>query len=144
MNGALESAGKLVGSLDHSVASAMPDYAEVGVWLSSGVDSSVIAALARPYTSKLYTFSAGTEGAPDLEYARQVVRHIGAEHHEQIYGLDEMLAVLDKVLYHLESFDPPLVHSVVSNYLVFKLASSAVSSQWARSVARSIFKPGSS
>ena len=95
-------------------------------WLSGGVDSSVIAALARPFVDRLYTFSAGIEGAPDLRYARQVAQHIGAEHHEQIYSLEEMLSVLDKVIYHLESFDAPLVHSAVSNYLVSKLASDYV------------------
>jgi asparagine synthase (glutamine-hydrolysing) len=96
------------------------------VWLSGGVDSSVIAALARPFVNRLYAFSAGIEGAPDLHYARQVAQHIGAEYHEHIYTIDEMQEILEKVIYHLESFDAPLVHSAVSNYLVSKLASDYV------------------
>lgn len=126
LDGALESAEKLAEYLNRAVERAMPGDVEVGVWLSGGVDSSVIAALARPYTKKLHTFSAGIEGAPDLEYARQVALHIGAEHHEHIYVLADMLEVINKVIYHLESFDAPLVHSAVSNYLVSKLASDYV------------------
>jgi asparagine synthase (glutamine-hydrolysing) len=98
----------------------------VGVWLSGGVDSSVIAALARPFVDRLYTFSAGIEGAPDLKYARKVAKHIDSEHYERIYNLNDMLEVLEKTIYHLESFDAPLVNSAVSNYLVAELASDYV------------------
>jgi asparagine synthase (glutamine-hydrolysing) len=90
------------------------------------VDSSVIAALARPFVDRLYTFSAGVEGAPDLDYARQVAQHIDSEHYERIYNLDDMRKVLGKTIYHLESFDAPLVHSAVSNYLVSELAADHV------------------
>jgi asparagine synthase (glutamine-hydrolysing) len=126
MNGALDSAEQLAGHLRFAVERSIPQGAEVGVWLSGGVDSSVIAALARPYVDRLYTFSAGIEGAPDLQYAQQVAQHIGAEHYERIYDVDEMQAVLENVIYHLESFDAPLVHSAVSNYLVSELASDHV------------------
>lgn len=126
LDGALESAQQLTEHLRTAVQRAIPEGAEVGVWLSGGVDSSVIAALARPFADRLYTFSAGIEGAPDLEYARQVARHIGAEHYERIYTLEDMRKVLEKVIYHLESFDAPLVHSAVSNYLVSELAADYV------------------
>jgi asparagine synthase (glutamine-hydrolysing) len=126
IDGALDSAEQIAGHLNRAVKRSIPEGAEVGVWLSGGVDSSVIAALARPYVDRLYTFSAGIEGAPDLKYAQQVAQHIGAQHYERIYGVEEMYEVLDKVIYHLESFDAPLVHSAVSNYLVSELASDYV------------------
>lgn len=126
LDGALDSAEQLADHLRSSVQKAIPDGVDVGVWLSGGVDSSVIAALARPFVDRLYTFSAGVEGAPDLAFARQVARHIESEHHERIYNLDEMRNVLDKTIYHLESFDAPLVHSAVSNYLVSELAADHV------------------
>ena len=62
----------------------------------------------------------------DLIYARQVAQHIGAEHHERIYTLDEMLAVLYNVIYHMETFDTPLVLSATANFLVSELASDHV------------------
>jgi len=126
LEGALDSAEQLKACLRNAVESSIWPDVEVGVWLSGGVDSSVIAAVARPFVDRLYAFSAGVEGAPDLHYARQVARHVGAEYHERIYTIDEMIAVLEKVIYHLESFDAPLVRSAVSNYLVSELASDYV------------------
>jgi asparagine synthase (glutamine-hydrolysing) len=126
LDGATPSAKQLADHLKEAVRRSLPQGVEVGVWLSGGVDSSVIAALARPYVDCLYTFSAGVEGAPDLEYARMVADHIGAEHHEMIYSLGEMVDVIEKVVFNLESFDAPLVHSSISNYLVSKIASDHV------------------
>jgi asparagine synthase (glutamine-hydrolysing) len=126
LDGASMSAKQLAVHLKTAVRRALPERGEIGVWLSGGVDSSVIAALTRPFVDRLYTFSAGVEGAPDLEYARMVAEHIGSEHHEMIYELKDMLDVIDEVVYNLESFDAPLVHSSISNYLVSRLASDHV------------------
>jgi len=55
----------------------------LGSFLSGGVDSSVIAALAAKHVSKLQTFSIGFTDEPqfdETQYARQVAKHIGAEH----------------------------------------------------------------
>lgn len=126
IDGAQESANRLADLLDQAVEACLPDGVNVGVWLSGGVDSSILSALARRKTSTLYTFSAGVKGAPDLEYAQQVADHIGSKHFERIYTMEEVLAILDKVIYNLESFDAPLVRSAIGNYLVAELASDHV------------------
>ena len=97
-----------------------------GAWLSGGIDSSAMAALARPLVTTLHTFVAGVAGAPDLEYARQVAHHIGSEHHEVVVTPEQMLAALPEVIYHLESFDALLVRSSITNYLVARLAAEHV------------------
>jgi asparagine synthase (glutamine-hydrolysing) len=97
-----------------------------GAWLSGGLDSSTMAALARPHVRLFHTFAAGVAGASDLAYARQVAEHIGARHHEVIVTRDQMLGALPKVIYHLESFDALLVRSSITNYLVARLASDFV------------------
>lgn len=125
-DGALDSAEQLADHLVNAVTRVLPDGTDVGVWLSGGVDSSVVAALAKNFVDRLQTFSAGVVGGPDLAYAKQVAQHIGAEHHERIYSLDEMLSALEKVVYHLETFDAPLVRSAIANYLVSELASDHV------------------
>jgi len=99
---------------------------EMGSWLSGGLDSSTLAALARPHVKKLYTFAAGLPGAPDLEFASEVARHIGSEHREVVVGLQDMLEVLPEVIEHLESFDALLVRSSIMNYLVAKRAADFV------------------
>jgi asparagine synthase (glutamine-hydrolysing) len=98
----------------------------MGSWLSGGLDSSTLAALARPRLKKLFTFAAGVPGAPDLEFASEVARHIGSDHSEVIVKLEDMLAALPKVIEHLESFDALLVRSSITNYLVAKRASDFV------------------
>jgi asparagine synthase (glutamine-hydrolysing) len=97
-----------------------------GSWLSGGLDSSTMAALARPNVSVLHTFVAGLPGAPDLDFARQVAAHIGSEHHEVVVSFEQMLEVLPDVIFHLESFDALLVRSSITNYLVARAASQYV------------------
>jgi asparagine synthase (glutamine-hydrolysing) len=126
IDGAKESAQRLGDLLDQAVEACLPDGAEVGIWLSGGVDSSVLAALARRKTNSIYTFSAGVDGAPDLEYAQQVADHIGSEHYARVYTMEDVLTVLENVIYNLESFDAPLVRSAIGNYLVAELASDHV------------------
>ncbi|MDQ1351311.1 MAG: hypothetical protein QG657_1613 [Acidobacteriota bacterium] len=98
----------------------------MGSWLSGGLDSSTLAALARPHVRILHTFAAGLAGAPDLEFAREVAAFIDSQHHEVVLTLDSMLEVLPKVIYHLESFDALLVRSSITNYMAAKLASDYV------------------
>lgn len=123
----MDSVAGLYDWLTEAVKRALPTSGvDVGVWLSGGVDSSAVAALVKNFVNRLHTFSAGIKGAPDLKYARLVAEHIGAEHHERLYTMKEMLTVLDKVIYHLETFDAPLVRSAIGNYLVAELASEYV------------------
>lgn len=98
----------------------------VGVFLSGGLDSSIIAAVMRGFIPELHSFAVGMEGAPDLAAAREVALHLGTHHHEYIYSAQEMLELLSPVIYHLESFDMPLVRSAIPGYLVSRLASQHV------------------
>jgi asparagine synthase (glutamine-hydrolysing) len=99
---------------------------EMGSWLSGGLDSSAIAALAKPYVGTLHSFVSGVEGAPDLVYGRQMAEYLGTEHHELIVTLEDMLEALPQVIYNLESFDALLVRSSITNYLTAQLVSDYV------------------
>jgi asparagine synthase (glutamine-hydrolysing) len=113
--------GRLVASVEKRLSTG-----EVGAWLSGGIDSASLTALARRQVPELKTFAAGVEGAPDLEYAQMVSEFVGTEHHERICGLREMLEILPAVVYYLESFDALLVRSSITNFLVGRLASEHV------------------
>jgi len=99
----------------------------IGSWLSGGLDSSTICALAIKHVKQLKTFAAGLKGAPDLEFAKETADFIKSDHYEVIVTLEDMIRVLPDVIYHLESFDALLVRSSVTNYLVAQLASEHVS-----------------
>jgi len=121
-----EAATRLLKSLDHAVEKHLALTDSVGAWLSGGLDSSAIAALASTQTSEFHTFSVGLKGAPDLEYARLVAAFIEAEHHELEVTQEDILKILPEVIYHLESFDAWLIRSSVMNFMVGKLASDYV------------------
>jgi asparagine synthase (glutamine-hydrolysing) len=99
---------------------------EMGSWLSGGVDSSAIAALARPHVRVLHTFVSGVEGAPDVEYGGQMAEFLGTEHHVLTVTLEDLLQAMPDVIYHLESFDALLVRSSITNYLTSKMVSDYV------------------
>lgn len=111
----------------------------MGAWLSGGLDSSAMVALARPHVGLLHTFAAGLAGAPDLAYARQVAKALGTVHHEVVVTLDDMLTVLPDVIYHLESFDALLVRSSITNYLVAQRAAQHVTSAFSGEGADELF-----
>jgi asparagine synthase (glutamine-hydrolysing) len=111
----------------------------MGCWLSGGLDSSAMAVLARPHLNRLHTFAAGLPGAPDLRFARQVAEFLGTMHHEVIVNLDDLLAVLPEVIYHLESFDALLVRSSLTNYLVTQYAADYVGSVFSGEGADELF-----
>ena len=101
---------------------------KVGAWLSGGLDSSTMSALAKKYCDDLQTFAAGVKGAPDLEYAREVAHYIGSEHHEVILDFSDLIDILPNVIYHLESFDALLIRSTITNYMVADKSSNHVES----------------
>jgi len=103
--------------------------APTGSLLSGGIDSSIVAWLAgNAFREKfgtddrLKTFALGVGESEDIICARLMADHIRSDHHELIVDLDQILAILPQVIWSLESFDPSLVRSSVSNYLISKYA----------------------
>lgn len=94
----------------------------VGVSLSGGLDSSIIAALARQGGERLETFAVGMVGSNDLAAAQVAARTLGTVHHECEYTESDMLRFLPEVIYYLEAFDPALVRSAIPNYFLAELA----------------------
>ena len=109
-------------TLVRAVEQQMMGDVNVGVFLSGGLDSSLVAAIAsriaRARGRRLQTFAVGTEGSPDLVAARQVAGHLDCEHVEVTYTAAEALESLPNVVRAIESFDPGLVRSAVPNYML--------------------------
>ncbi len=98
----------------------------VGVFLSGGVDSSTNAALfSRGETQPIRTFSIGYDRdygtySNELDFARQMAEHVGAEHREQRLKIDDLLNFLESMV---ELQDEPLADPVcVPVYYVSRLA----------------------
>jgi asparagine synthase (glutamine-hydrolysing) len=102
----------------------------VGVFLSGGLDSAIVAAIAarhlEDHGERLRTFAVGTEGSADLLAARVVAQHIGSEHRERVYDAPEAVRVLPHVVRAIEHFDPSLVRSAVPNFLLAEMTAKHV------------------
>lgn len=114
---------KLRSVLSYAIAKQVTIGKEVACWLSGGLDSSTIASFARQQLDNLMTFSIGFKDAPDLAFAREVANALGTRHNEVIITPDQVIESLPATIYHLESFDAPLVRSAVANFLLAKATS---------------------
>jgi len=113
----------LIASVERQLMGDVP----VGVFLSGGLDSTLVAAIAARRLAergeRLQTFAVGTEGSPDLLAARVAAEHLGTEHHERIYTAREALDAVPAVVRSIEHFDPSLVRSAVPNFLLAEMTS---------------------
>lgn len=112
--------------LEHAVDKRLMSDVPLGVFLSGGLDSSIISALVRRRLSSLHSFAVGREGSEDLTAARRVAEHIGTHHHEYVYTDEEATSVVPKVIESLESYDAALIESAVPCWFVSKLAAEHV------------------
>ena len=113
-------------TLERAITKRLMSDVPLGAFLSGGLDSSIIAAVARAHLNELHTFSVGIEGSRDLEAARIVARHIDSIHHEYVFSADEIRRHLPEIVFYLESFDQDLVRSAVPCYFVSRLAAKYV------------------
>lgn len=77
--------------LERAVRSRLVSDVPLGVFLSGGIDSSTVAALAARVT-QIDTFAIGfrEKSFDESGYARTVAEHIGSRHHERIFDGSEM------------------------------------------------------
>jgi len=97
---------RLRGALDLSVREHMIADVPVGVFLSSGIDSTIVANLAKRHTDHLRTFTVGFSDQPDLTesaLAQETARMLGVDHTDvQVTGpeaqawFSDWLASLDQ------------------------------------------------
>jgi asparagine synthase (glutamine-hydrolysing) len=112
--------------LEDAVKARLVADVPFGAFLSGGLDSSIVAALmARNLGAPVKTFSIGFREArySELEDARRVARHIGADHHELVATADAV-ALQPMLAWH---FDEPFGDSsAIPTYLVAGLAAQHV------------------
>ncbi|HYC91395.1 MAG TPA: asparagine synthase (glutamine-hydrolyzing) [Thermoanaerobaculia bacterium] len=109
--------------LGDSVALRMIADVPLGVFLSGGVDSSLIAALMQCHASgPIHTFTIGFEDRrfDESPYGREVARHLGSRHDEMIVSIDEALRLVPQLP---EIYDEPFADSsALPTWLVSRLA----------------------
>ncbi len=96
----------------------------LGVFLSGGIDSSMVVAMMAELMSpkEIKTFTIGFKEKPydESTSAELVARHFGTDHHQQVLAPDDMLDVLPDIVDNLD--EPFADSSIVPTYLVSKFA----------------------
>ncbi len=116
----MEVVGRVGTLLAQSVNSRMIADVEVGVFLSGGIDSSIVTALAQKASSRqIKSFSAGfDEHINELPYAREVAGRVGTDHYER-----NVPVLLDDIRSVTRYYDEPMGDSSsVPTALIAKVA----------------------
>ncbi|MGH2866556.1 MAG: asparagine synthase (glutamine-hydrolyzing), partial [Solirubrobacteraceae bacterium] len=123
-----EDGERLLELLRTSVRARMVSEVPIGVMLSGGIDSSLIATLMTEVSSRpLKTFSVGfveDAGSNELASARAVARRLGSEHHELSTSALEYDHVFDEALWHME--EPVADLSPLGFFVLSQLARESV------------------
>ncbi|CRK51828.1 putative asparagine synthetase (glutamine-hydrolyzing) [Rhodococcus sp. RD6.2] len=100
-------------ALEDSVAKHMRADVTVGSFLSGGIDSTAIAALAMRHNPKLITFTTGfeREGYSEVDVAAESAAAIGARHIVKVVSPAEFAAAIPEIIWYLDDpvADPALV-----------------------------------
>ena len=113
--------------LDESVKLRLRSDVPLGIFLSGGMDSSTIVAVASRLSSqRLKTFSIGFENTEfnELPYARAVARHFHTEHYEEIVRPDAITVIPHLVELYGEPFADS---SALPTYYLAKMTKQTVS-----------------
>ena len=100
----------------------------LGVLLSGGLDSSLISSitkrLMRGTSQELHSFSVGLNAdVPDIIAAKKVADFIGTKHHNVFFSVEEGIAAIDKIIWHLESYDVTTIRASTPMYFLSKYIS---------------------
>jgi asparagine synthase (glutamine-hydrolysing) len=109
--------------LEECVSNHLMSDVPLGVFLSGGVDSSAVAALATKIRKEpIETFSVGygEDAYSELPYARTMAAHLKSKHHEVRLSRDEFFQTLPRLIWHED--EPIVWPSSVALYFVARLA----------------------
>ena len=122
-----EAVADLTSVLSDAVALQMESDVPLGAFLSGGVDSSMIVALMQSQSAQaINTFSIGFEDSAfnEAEYARDVAKHIGTNHHDMYVSGSDALDVIPNLP---SIYDEPFADSSqIPTYLVSQIAKERV------------------
>ncbi|MEV4130186.1 asparagine synthase (glutamine-hydrolyzing) [Nocardia sp. NPDC049707] len=109
-------------ALEDSVAKHMRADVTVGSFLSGGIDSTAVAALAMRHNPKLITFTTGfeREGYSEIDVAAESAEAIGARHIVKVVSPAEFAAAIPEIVWYLD--DPVADPALVPLYFVAKEA----------------------
>ena len=112
-------------SLTQAVEKRLMADVPFGVLLSGGLDSSLTSSIAcrllEGTGQKIHSFSIGLDAdSPDTKAARKVAEFIGTEHHEIHFTIEQGIEILEKLIWHLETYDVTSIRASTPMYFLSK------------------------
>ena len=112
-------------SLTQAVKKRLMADVPFGVLLSGGLDSSLTSSIAcrllEGTGQKIHSFSIGLDAdSPDTKAARKVAEFIGTEHHEIHFTIEQGIEILEKLIWHLETYDVTSIRASTPMYFLSK------------------------
>ncbi|MDQ1647223.1 MAG: hypothetical protein QOJ50_3407 [Cryptosporangiaceae bacterium] len=117
---------RILDALSDSVAKHMRADVPVGSFLSSGIDSTAVAALAARHNPGLLTFTAALDvpGYSELDVAAASAEALGVRNHAVVVDAQMMMDALPRIVWHLD--DPVADPALIPLYYVAREASAHV------------------
>ena len=97
---------------------------KIGIFLSGGLDSSIIAALANQYHHNIAYFVLGNPDSPDVAMVNKLVNHLGINqvNYIPLPTEQELPTLVDKIVYATESYNPSIISNGLATYLLAEAA----------------------
>lgn len=116
---------KLRNALTEATRKRLMSDVPIGVLLSGGLDSSLTSSIAsrllKEKGKELHSFSIGLDAnAPDALAAKKVADFLGTTHHEIHFTIEQGIEILDKLIWHLETYDVTSVRASTPMYFLSK------------------------
>jgi len=117
---------ELLGLLRKSVKAQLISNVPVGVLMSGGIDSTLVAALAAEAQPGIQTFTMAFDepSYDESQLARLVAERIGCEHHVEVCRTDSMVEMLPKIIGILD--EPFADGSILPTYLLSRFTARSV------------------
>ncbi|MGE0637105.1 MAG: asparagine synthetase B [Bacteroidia bacterium] len=96
-----------------------------GVFLSGGLDSSIVASIVSKFSNKAIFYTLGNSETLDLKFVIELSKALNIENRLKVISLpaeNEISELISKVVYHTESYNPSIVSNGLATYLLSKAA----------------------
>jgi len=101
---------------------------EIGIFLSGGIDSSIVASLATKLfpNTHIHYYSILDKEHPDYHYIKIMQKSLERRNSSfkmiSLPNKEEFISILKKVVYHTESFNPSIISNGIGSYILSKEA----------------------